>query len=70
LTINYNAVELEAISRDNQHATNDTDDINDLLLRVHVDQTNNGNDDAYMPIKMDIGILMERQETHVEPTDT
>jgi hypothetical protein len=63
-------IELEEISRDNQHETNDTNDINDLLLRAHVDQANNGNDDAQMSMEIDIGTPMEREDVNTEVLDT
>jgi hypothetical protein len=62
-------MELEAISCDNQHEINDTNDIDDLLLRVHVDQANNDNDDAQTPMKIDNGTPMEREDVNVEIID-
>jgi hypothetical protein len=63
-------VELEAISRDNQHETSDTNDINDLLLRVHVDQANNDNDnDAQMSMDIDSGTPTEREDVNTEVMD-
>jgi hypothetical protein len=64
-------VELETISRDNQNETGDANDINDLLLRVHVDQASSDNDnDIQMSMDIDSGTPMEREDANTEIMDT
>jgi hypothetical protein len=62
---------LESISRDNHNETGDTNDINDLFLRVHVDQASNDNDTgAQISMDLDSGTPMEREDINIEVMDT